>query len=96
MTGDRTWLGHPALSRPLTIMGVERRWFFLSLTLSLAMWNALNSLFTGGLIFATLYGAGWLAWKRDPNMLAIIAASTSSRARYDAGKPSAWHLDLLE
>ena len=96
MIGDRTWLGHPALSRPLTILGVERRWFLVSLTLSLAMWNALNSLLSAALIFATLYAAGWVAWRRDPDMLAIIAASTSSRARYDAGKPSTWHLDLLQ
>lgn len=96
MTGNTAWHGHAALSRPLTIMGVERRWFLLSLTLSLATWNAVNSLITGAFIFATLYFAGWWAWRKDPQMLFIISASAASCVRYDPGKPSSWHLDVLE
>ena len=96
MTGSRPWHGHPALSRPLTILGVERRWFLLSLTLGLAMWNALNSIVTGAVIFSTLYAAGWWAWRKDPQMLSIVAASAASKVRYDPGKPSAWHVDILE
>ncbi len=96
MKGARTWYGHPTLSRPLTIMGVERKWFFLSLTLGLAIWNALNAIVTGGVIFLGLYGAGWIAWKRDPNMLSIVAAGSNSRARYDGGKVPAWHLEIIE
>ena len=52
----KVWRGYPTLSRPLTIMGVERRWFLLSATLGMAMWNALNSIMTGAMIFAVLYG----------------------------------------
>ena len=33
-----------------------------------------------------LWGAGYLAWKQDPNMLAILKASTRFKARYDPGK----------
>ena len=94
MTGKQVWNGHPALSRPMTILGVERRWFLLSMTLGLAMWNAINSLFIGGVICITLYAAGWIAWKRDPHMLSIIQASASSRARYDPGKWPAWRVEL--
>ena len=86
MQGAKAWRGYPALSRPLTIMGVERRWFLLSATLGLAMWNAINSIVIGGVIFAVLYGAGWWAWKQDPNMIEILRASTRFRARYDPGK----------
>lgn len=96
MTGKRAWHGHPALSRPLTIMGVERRWFLMSATLGVAMFNAINSLLTGAVIFLVLYAVGLLAWRQDPNMLSIVAATTESHTRYDAGKPSRWHLDLLE
>ena len=94
MRGAKTWRGYPTLSRPLTIMGVERRWFLLSATLGLAMWNAINSLLTGGLIFGVLYGAGWWAWKQDPDMLEILRASTRFRARYDPGKwvEAPWYL----
>ena len=47
MERRKAWRGYPALSKPLTIMGVERRWFLLSATLGLAMWNAINSIVTG-------------------------------------------------
>ena len=63
MQGAKTWPAYPALSAPLTIMGVERRWFLLRAMLGLAMWNAINSLVTGGVIFVVLYGAGWFVWR---------------------------------
>ncbi len=96
MRGGRVWGAYPALSKPLTIMGVERRWFMLSATLGLAMWNAINSLVTGGMIFVVLYGFGWLAWKKDPNMLSILKLSTRFKTRYDPGKWGArpWTLRL--
>ena len=86
MERGKTWRGYPALSKPLTIMGVERRWFLLSATLGLALWNAINSIVVGALIFAVLYGVGFWAWKQDPNMLEILRASAQFRARYDPGK----------
>ena len=61
MRGLRRWAGYAALNRPLTILGVERRGFLLIATLGLAMWNAMASLVTGGVVFAVGYGAGWLA-----------------------------------
>ena len=94
MRGAKNWPGYPALSAPLTIMGVERRWFLLSAMLGLAMWNAINSLLTGGVIFLVLYGCGWFAWREDPNMVEILRASTRFKARYDPGKwaESPWYL----
>ena len=96
MYGTTVWSGHPTLSRPLTILGVERRWFFLAATVGLAMWNAINSIMTAVLIFGTLYAAGLLAWRRDPAMLQIIAAGQSTRSRYDPGKPSPASVELVE
>ena len=95
MERGKAWRGYPALSKPLTIMGVERKWFLLSATLGLAMWNAINSIVTGGLIFAVLYGVGFWAWKQDPNMLEILRASAKFRARYDPGKWAAAPWTLL-
>ena len=66
MRGLRRWAGYPALNRPLTILGVERRGFLLSATLGLAMWNATASLVTGGVVFAVGFGAGWLAGRKGP------------------------------
>ena len=56
MERRKAWRGYPALSKPLTIMGVERRWFLLSATLGLAMWNAINSIVTGAV---DLWGFVW-------------------------------------
>ena len=94
MRGLRRWAGYPALNRPLTILGVERRGFLLSATLALAMWNAMNSLVTGGVVFAVGYGAGWLAGRRDPDMLGVLRAGTRYPARFDPGKWAVepWHL----
>ena len=95
MERGKTWRGYPALSKPLTIMGVERRWFLLSATLGLALWNAINSIVVGALIFAVLYAIGFWAWKQDPNMLEILRASAKFRARYDPGKWAAAPWTLL-
>ena len=86
MDGQKIWRGHATLSAPLKMMGVERRWFLLSATVALALWNAINSLLIGGVIFGVLYTAGLLAWRRDPAMLSILKVSASFRARYDPGK----------
>ena len=96
MRGLRRWAGYAALNRPLTILGVERRGFLLSATLGLAMWNAMNSLVTGGVVFAVGYGAGWLAGRRDPDMLAVLRVSTRYPARFDPGKwaEEPWYLRI--
>ena len=58
------------------------------------MWNATASLVTGGVVFAVGYGAGWLAGRKDPDMLAVLRAGTRYPARFDPGKwaDEPWHL----
>ena len=94
MRGLRRWPGYAALNRPLTVLGVERRLFLLGTTLSVAVWNATASLVAGGLVFAVCYGAGWLAGRSDPAMLAVLRAAARYPARYDPGKwtDEPWHL----
>ena len=96
MRGLRRWSGYPALNRPLTILGVERRGFLLSATLGLAIWNAMNSLVTGVVVFAVGHGAGWLAGRRDPDMLGVLRAGTRYPARFDPGKwaLAPWHVRI--
>ena len=98
MDGLKIWRGHATLSAPLKLMGVERRWFLLSATVALALWNAINSLLIGGVIFGVLYTAGLLAWRKDPAMLSILKVSASFRARYDPGKwsSSPWVVRIRE
>jgi type IV secretory pathway VirB3-like protein len=96
MTGKRRWKGYPVLSRPLMILGVERRWFLLSATLAVSLWNASDSLLAAIFVLALLFGAGRLAWKQDPNMLSLLREATRLKVRYDPGKwtESPWYLDL--
>ena len=56
--GARAWAAYPALSAPLTMLGVERRWFLLSATIGMAMWNAINSIVLGAATFSVLLRRG--------------------------------------
>jgi type IV secretory pathway TrbD component len=77
---------YKALHRPLTVCGVDRRLFFLSLLLGAATFNLFYSFLAGVLMFATLYGFACVATRHDPEMLRILLASSSIRRRYDPGK----------
>ena len=78
------------------ILGVERRWFLLSATLAVALWNAGESLLAAIFVLALLLSTGRLAWKRDPNMLSLLREAVRSKVRYDPGKwtEAPWYLDL--
>ena len=96
--GARPWPAYPALSAPLTMLGVERRWFLLSATLGMAMWNAINSIMIGAAAFSVLYGMGWWAWRTDPHMLTILRESVRFKTRYDPAKwaQSPWYILIAE
>ena len=96
MRGLGRWAGYGALNRPLTVLGVERRLFRLGATLALAVWNATASLVAGGVVFAGCYGAGWLAGRKDPAMLAVLRAAARHPPRFDPGKwaDEPWHLKI--
>ena len=85
MRGRRQWHGYAILSQPLTVLGVERRFFLLAATLGAGIWNAVNSLAAGGLVFGVLYAAGWLAWRHNQNLVGVIRAAVRYHSRYDAG-----------
>ena len=39
----------------------------------------------GGLVFGVLYGARWLAWRHDQNLVGVVRAAVRYRSRYEAG-----------
>ena len=96
MRGVTRWAGYAALNRPLTVLGVERRLFLLGATLAVAVWNATASLLAGGMVFGGCYGAGWLAGRKDPAMLAVLRTAARYPARFDPGKwaDEPWHLRI--
>jgi type IV secretory pathway TrbD component len=77
---------HKALHRPLTVCGVDRRLFFLALTMGAATFNLFYSLVAGLLMFGGLYVFALWATKRDPDMLRILLSSSRFKTRYDAAK----------
>jgi type IV secretory pathway VirB3-like protein len=85
---------YKVLHRPLTVWGVERRLFFLSLMLGAATFNLVYSFLAGCLMFAGLYGGALFATRTDPEMLRILLASSKSRRRYDPGKHARVDLEV--
>jgi type IV secretory pathway TrbD component len=85
---------YKALHRPLTICGVDRRLFFLALTMGAATFNLFYSLTAGLLMSAALYLFALWATKRDPDLLRILLSSSRFKARYDAAKHEPFVLEV--
>jgi type IV secretory pathway TrbD component len=83
MNGRRINLVQRSLSRPLTILGAERKLFFCAMCIGAGTFNLLGSLLGGLLIFLLLYLAARWATKTDPQILKLLLASAKSRSQYD-------------
>ena len=87
MTNDRRInLVHRSLSRPLTILGAERRLFFFAMCLGAGTFNLLDSLLGGLLIFLLLYFVARWATKTDPQILRFLLTAARLRTQYDPMK----------
>ena len=90
---------HPvyrSLNRPLAILGVERRLFFLALVMGGATFNFFSSLLTGLLMFVALFVFGRWATLADPQILRILLNSSKFRSRYDPAKLGPGHLTRFD
>jgi type IV secretory pathway TrbD component len=76
-----------ALHRPLTLLGVDRRLFFLALLVGAAAFNLFYSLLAGCLLFVAIYGFARWSTIHDPQMLQILLRAGQTRRRYDAARP---------
>ena len=85
---------YKALHRPLTIWGVDRRLFFLSLLLGAATFNLFYSFLAGLLVSLGLYFFALWSTKRDPQMLRILLSSSRFRACYDAAKHPRFNVEV--
>jgi type IV secretory pathway TrbD component len=77
---------HRSLSRPLTILGAERKLFFFAMCLGAATFNLLGSLTGGLLIFLLLYFVARWATQTDPQILRLLLSATRLRSAYDPMK----------
>jgi type IV secretory pathway TrbD component len=75
-----------SLSRPLTILGAERKLFFFAMCVGAGTFNLLGSLLGGLLMFLLLYAVARWATKTDPQILKLLLASAKSRREYDPQK----------
>ena len=84
--GNRSHVLHatyPALSRPLTVLGCDRRIFIGAACVGAAAFTSFSAPVAGLLLFACGYGAGLVVTKHDPGLPAVIARSAACRHRYD-------------
>jgi len=79
-------LVHRSLSRPLTILGAERKLFFFSLCLGAATFNLLGSLLGGLLVFLLLYMVARWATATDPQILRFLLSAAKLQNQYDPAK----------
>jgi type IV secretory pathway TrbD component len=77
---------HRSLSRPLTILGAERKLFFFAMCLGAGTFNLLNSLLGGVLIFTALYILARWATQTDPQILRFLLTAATLRSQYDPMK----------
>ena len=77
---------HPvykSMNKPLTILGAERRLFFLACIMGAATFNLFGSLMSGLLMFAALYGFARWATGVDPQILRILLNASKFKRCYD-------------
>ena len=80
---------HPvfkSINKPLTIWGIERRLFFLALSMGGATFTFFGSLLSGVLMFAGLSAFGRWATVTDPQILRILLNSSRFKTQYDPTK----------
>jgi len=82
----RTNRVYKVMNRPLTILGAERRLFFVALLSGAGIFNLVHSLAGGILLFFVGLIAAQKATKFDPEILRILLNSAKFKSRYDPMK----------
>jgi type IV secretory pathway TrbD component len=83
-----------AMNRPLTVLGAERRLFFVALISGGAIFSLLHSLLGGIGLFVVGVIIARIATKHDVEILRVLFNSSKFRRRYDPMKPDAIDLRI--
>jgi type IV secretory pathway TrbD component len=78
---------YKAMNRPLTILGAERRLFFVALITGGAVFSLMHSLVGGIVLFIVGVIIARVATKHDVEILRVLFNSGKFRRRYDPMKP---------
>jgi len=89
-------LVYKALNKPLTILGAERKLFFVALIMGAATFNLFGSLLGGVLIFGSLFLMAQWATRTDPQILRILLNSSKFRREYDPAKYSEQSVQVID
>jgi type IV secretory pathway TrbD component len=81
--GSRQNRVYKAMNRPLTVLGAERRLFFVALITGGFIFSLLHSLLGGIGLFIVGVIIARIATKHDVEILRILFNSTKFRRRYD-------------
>ena len=90
----RVSLVFKAMNRPLTVLGAERRLFFVALISGGALFSLLHSLLGGIGLFIVGVIIARIATKLDVEILRVLFNSGKFRRRYDPMKPDATELRI--
>ncbi len=74
---------YKAMNRPLTILGAERRLFFVALITGGAIFSLMHSLLGGIALFVVGVIVARIATKHDVEILRVLMNSSKFRRRYD-------------
>ncbi|MCU1322199.1 MAG: hypothetical protein JWM43_1848 [Acidobacteriaceae bacterium] len=80
---------YKAMNRPLTVLGAERRLFFVALISGGAIFSLLHSLFGGIALFVVGVIIARRATRYDIEILRVLFNSSKFRRRYDPMKQEA-------
>jgi type IV secretory pathway TrbD component len=80
---------YKTMNRPLTVIGAERRLFFVALISGGAMFSLIHSLLGGIVLFIVGVIVARRATKYDVEILRVLMNSTKFRRRYDPMKEQA-------
>ena len=83
---------YKAMNRPLTILGAERRLFFVALIAGGAVFSLMHSLLGGILLFVIGVVIARIATKHDVEILRVLFNSGKFRRRYD---PMQWEAQAM-
>ena len=84
-----------AMNRPLTVLGAERRLFFVALISGGAIFSLLHSLVGGIGLFIVGVVIARIATKHDVEILRVLFNSSKFRRRYDPMKREATEIRIL-
>jgi type IV secretory pathway TrbD component len=84
-----------AMNRPLTVLGAERRLFFVALISGGAIFSLLHSLLGGVGLFIAGVIIARIATKHDVEILRVLFNSGKFRSRYDPMKDDTMEVRLV-